>query len=89
MLNKVSESNGELLIFSFSGILKSAYRGRFEPGDFLPEDVVCDSFFRIVVCESQSSTVHLLSPSGKFLRYLFAEKQVNQPTTMSLKKSTL
>ena len=89
LLNNVSKSNGELLIFSFSGFLKSAYRGRLEPGGFLPEDVVCDSFFSIVVCESQSSTVHLLSPAGKFLRYLLTEKQVNQPTAMSLKKSTL
>lgn len=89
LLNNVSKSNGELLIFSFSGFLKSAYRGRLEPGIFLPEDVVCDSFFCIVVCESQNSTVHLLSPSGKFLRYFLTDKQVNQPTTMSLKNSTL
>ena len=69
MLNKVSISSGELLIFSFSGFLKFAYRGRPDPGGFLPEDVLCDSFFRIDVCESQNSIVHLLSPSGKFLRY--------------------
>ena len=82
VLNKVSKSNGELLILSFSGILKSAYRGRLEPGGFLPEDVVCDSFFSIVVCESQSSTVHLLSPAGKFLRYLLTEKQPRRHTTL-------
>ena len=89
VLNQVSKSSGELLIFSFSGFLKSAYRGRLEPEGFLPDDVACDSFFCIVVCESQSSTVHLLSPGGKFLRYLLTEKQVNQPTAMSLKKLTL
>ena len=89
-INVKSETCSELVILSFSGSLKSVYPEQNIKDNFvILSDVVCDSFSNIIVSEAFNSSVHLLSPDGQFMRYLLTENQVNQPTALSLKKSTL
>ncbi|XP_022336027.2 uncharacterized protein LOC111132502 [Crassostrea virginica] len=87
--NETSDTKGELLILSFSGSLKSVYPKQEHRHNFFLTDVVCDSYRNIIVSELQNSSVHLLSSDGEFMRYLLTENQVNNPYSMSLKKSTL
>ena len=89
VINRTSNSTSELLIFSYSGSLKSLYSAQDQGQKYKLADVVCDSYCQIIVSELLSSSVHLLSPDGKFMRYLLTENQVKMPTVMSLKKSTL
>ncbi|XP_078337133.1 uncharacterized protein LOC144626615 [Crassostrea virginica] len=89
VINTTSKINGELLILSFSGSLKSVYPKQEHRHNLCFTDVVCDSYFNIIVSELQKSSVHLLSSDGEFMRYLLTENQVNNPLSMSLKKSTL
>lgn len=79
----------KLVIVSFSGSLKVIYFGQDPREEFNVTDVVCDSHFNILLCEAKNSKIHLLSPEGKFMRYLLTENQVNHPFAMSLKKTTL
>ncbi|XP_078337085.1 uncharacterized protein LOC144626601 [Crassostrea virginica] len=87
VINETSNTTSELLILSFSGSVKSVYPKQEHRHHF--SDVVCDSYRNIIVSEKQKSSVHLLSSDGEFMRYLLTEKQVNNPQSMSLKKSTL
>ncbi|XP_078336965.1 uncharacterized protein LOC144626566 [Crassostrea virginica] len=89
VINKTSETTGELLILSFSGSLKSVYPKQEHRHNFFLTDVVCDSYCNIIVSEKQKSSVHILSSDGEFMRFLLTENQVNNPFAMSLKKSTL
>ena len=88
-MNWTSETTNDLLILFYAGSLKSVYSGNKEKNKFVPNDVVCDSHCNIILSELQNNSLHLLSPDGEFLRYLLTENQVNGPTAMSLKKSTL
>ena len=89
VINRTSRTTGELVILSFSGSLKSVYPEQEHRGELNLLDVVCDSYSNILVSEQSNSSVHLLSSEGKFMRYLLTENQVNHPTAISLKKSTL
>ena len=89
VINTTSKTTVELLILSFSGSLKSVYPKREHRHNFFLRDVVCDSYCNIIVSEALKSSVHLLSSDGEFMRYLLTENQVNSPSSMSLKKSTL
>ena len=89
VINRTSDFTNELLILSFSGCLKSVYPKQDIKKKLKFADVVCDSYSNIIVSEPFNSSVHLLSPDGTFMRYLLTEKQVNRPSAMSLKKSTL
>ena len=87
VINRTSIATGELVILSFS--LKSVYPEQDHRKKLNLVDIVCDSYSDIIVSEVSNSSVHLLSTDGKFMRYLLTENQVNQPTAMSLKKSTM
>ncbi|XP_078336964.1 uncharacterized protein LOC144626565 [Crassostrea virginica] len=89
VINTTSKTTVELLILSFSGSLKSVYPKREHRHNSFLRDVVCDSYCNIIVSEALKSSVHLLSSDGEFMRYLLTENQVNSPSSMSLKKSTL
>ena len=89
VINRTNKTTGELVIHSFSGSLKSVYPEQVQRKELHPIDVVCDSYSNIIVSELSNSSVHLLSPDGRFVRYLLTQNQVNKPLAMSLKKSTL
>lgn len=90
VVNWLSKKTGELLILAFSGSLRSVYRGQKDPEPvFHPSDIVCDSHWNIIVCDLHNSEIHLLSPSGKFIKYLLTKTELTHPCSMSLYKSTL
>lgn len=89
VVNLTSDDISELVILSFSGCLKSVYRGQNHMKHFTPSDVVCDSGYKIIVSDIDNSHIHVLSPAGEFLKYLLNENEVKRPTAMSLYKSTL
>lgn len=82
VVNRTSQSTGELVILSSSGFLKYVYHGN-------PTDVVCDAHCNIIVTDCTNSQIHLLSPDGEFMKYLLTENEVKHPRSMSLYKSTL
>uniref|UniRef100_K1P1S7 Uncharacterized protein n=1 Tax=Magallana gigas TaxID=29159 RepID=K1P1S7_MAGGI len=87
VVNSTSQSTGELAILSSSGFLKSVYHG--QKLTFDPSDVVFDSHCNIIVSNCPTSQIHLLSPDGKFMKYLLTENEVKHPYSMSLYQSTL
>ena len=89
VINQTSGCTRDLLILSHAGSLKSVYSGHQQEEKFVPTDLVCDPHCNIIVNEQQSSTIHLLSPEGQFLRYLLTENHLDSPTAISLKHSTL
>ena len=89
VINRIDKSKGELLILSFSGFLKSVYSGQGQREAFNPTDVDCDPNSNIIVCDLYDSTIHLLNPDGKFMKFLLTKNQVTHPTAMSLRQSTL
>nr|XP_022336024.1 uncharacterized protein LOC111132500 [Crassostrea virginica] len=89
VINAPRNTTSELLILSFSGSLKSVYPKQEHRHNFSLTDVVCDSYHNIIVSEEKKRSVHLLSSDGEFMRYLLTENQINNPSSMSLKKSTL
>ena len=89
VMNRTSIATCELVILFFSGSLKSVYPEQDQRNKLDLIDLVCDSYSNIIVSELQNSSVHLLFPDGKFMRYLLTQNQVNHPTVLSLKKSTL
>ena len=68
--NRTSRSTSELVILSFSGSLKYVYAEENQRDIFFVSDVVCDSHCNIIMSEVSNSSVQLLSPEGKFMRYL-------------------
>ena len=89
VINRTSRTRAELVILSFSGSLKSVFPEQNQINELNLINVVCDYYSNILVSELSNSSVHLLSPEGKFMRYLLTENQVNRPFSMSMKKSTL
>lgn len=89
VINRTSAIKGELVILSVSGFTKSVYRGHVQRLELNATDVACDSHFNIIVGEINSNNIHLLSPDGKFLRYLLTVNHVNQVFSLSLRNSTL
>ncbi|XP_062569761.1 uncharacterized protein LOC134231806 [Saccostrea cucullata] len=89
VVNRTSPTAGEVLIMSTSGRMKSVYRGQNLTGDFMPGNVVCDSFRNILVPDINDTKIHLLGPDGEFLKFLLTENEVIHPTRLSLYKSTL
>lgn len=89
MVNLTSDDISELVILSFSGSLKSFYRGQKSKKHFTPSDIVCDSGFNIIVSDIDNRHIHILSPAGEFLKNLQNDNEVTCPSAMSLYKSTL
>ena len=89
VINWTKESTGELLILSFCGSVKVVYPEQDQRDKLYFTDLACDSHCNIILSELHSSNIHLLSLDGKFIRYLLTANNVNHPTAMSLKKSTL
>ncbi|XP_062599037.1 uncharacterized protein LOC134260500 [Saccostrea cucullata] len=89
VMNSTSLKTGHLVIISPSGRLKCFYQGQNLPKAFWPADVVCDSLCNILVIDMNNIQIHLLSPSGEFLKFLLTDNEVYHPTRLSLCKSTL
>lgn len=89
VVNATSESSTELVILSSSGCLKSVYHGQRLAEDFIAQDVVCDSLYNILVSDQSNHCVHLLCPDGGFLRFLLTQRDIDEPSSLSLNKSTL
>ena len=89
VINWKNKTNGELVILFNAGSLKSFYSGQKQKREFKPTDVANDPHCNIIVSEANNSTIHLLSPEGKFMRYLLTENQVVHPVAISLRSSTL
>lgn len=86
VLNWTSDDSSELVILSLSGCLKSVYLGQNKCS---LTDLVCDTYFDIVVSDMENNQIHLLSAEGEFLKYLLKENEVNRPFSMSMYDSTL
>ncbi|XP_065925025.1 E3 ubiquitin-protein ligase TRIM71-like [Magallana gigas] len=89
VVNRTSESTGELMILSLTGSLKFVYRGQKLEKKFKPTDVVFDSHCNIIVSDISNNKIHLLSPDGEFMKYLLTEKDITDPCSMSFHKPTL
>ena len=87
--NWTSKTTGDLVILFYAGSLKSVYSGHKQKKEFAPTDLANDRHCNIIVSDKNNSTIHLLSPEGKFIKYLLTENQVVQPVAISLKNSTL
>ncbi|XP_062581496.1 uncharacterized protein LOC134243279 [Saccostrea cucullata] len=89
VVNRTSDTIGELVIMSPSGHRKSVYHGQNLTEDFFPTDVTSDSLCYILVADLFNKQIHLLSPDGDFLKFLLTDNEVNRPLRLSLYKSTL
>lgn len=90
VINLTSDNTSELVILSSSGSLKSVYSGQNLVKKFQPTDVVFDSDCNVIVSNFKTrSQIHLVSPEGKFIKYLLTETEVTDPFAMCLYKSTL
>ncbi|XP_078322927.1 uncharacterized protein LOC111124118 [Crassostrea virginica] len=89
VINWKNKTNGDLVILFNAGSLKSVYSGQKQKREFKPTDVANDPHCNIILSEANNSTIHLLSPEGKFMRYLLTENQVVHPVAISLRSSTL
>lgn len=90
VINLTSGNTSELVILSSSGSLKSVYSGQNLVKKFQPTDVVFDSDCNVIVSNFKTrSQIHLVSPEGKFIKYLLTETEVTDPLSMCLYKSTL
>lgn len=88
-MNWTSGDTSELVILTFSGALRSVYRGQDPTKICLLSDVVCDSHCNILVSDVTYSSIHLLGPDGEFMKFLLTEKEVQHPMSVALYKSTL
>ncbi|XP_062597507.1 uncharacterized protein LOC134258921 [Saccostrea cucullata] len=89
VVNMTSDCKGEVVIVSITGHLRSVFGGQNLEEDFWPTDIVCDSICNILVADHLNSRIHLLSPEGKFLKYLLTEKEIETPLALSLSKPKL
>ncbi|XP_062570067.1 uncharacterized protein LOC134232128 [Saccostrea cucullata] len=89
VVNFTSKTTGELVTMSFSGHKKFIYRGQNLTENFNLADVACDSLCNILVTDVYNKQIHLLSPNGKFLKFLLTDNDENRPCSLSLYKSTL
>ncbi|XP_061170953.1 uncharacterized protein LOC133180441 [Saccostrea echinata] len=89
VVNRTSDTTGDLVIMSPSGRVKSVYRGQNLTGNLDLTNVECDSHCNILVTDKASKNIHLLNPDGEFLKFLLTENEVNSPFRLSLYKSTL
>ncbi|XP_061184997.1 uncharacterized protein LOC133193012 [Saccostrea echinata] len=89
VVNRTSDTTGNLVVMSPSGQIKSVYRGQNLTKNFSPGNAVCDSFCNILVSDPFNNQIHLLSPVGEFLKFLLKENEVIGPFELSLHKTTL
>ena len=89
VINRTSDDTGELIVLHGDGWLRATYRGE-EDSEFAfnPTDVVCDAKRRIIVSNSLSKSLHLLSPDGIHLRYLLSD-MFDNPMTMALHQGSM
>ncbi|XP_062615093.1 uncharacterized protein LOC134276817 [Saccostrea cucullata] len=83
------QEDGELVILSPSGHIKSVYSGQNLKESLNPSDIVCDSLYNILVSDCNNKQIHLLNPDGEFLKFLLQENEVNSAYSLTLYKSTL
>ena len=76
VINWTSETTGDLVILFNAGSLKSVYSDHKEKSGFAPTDLGNDPYCNIIVSDKNNSTIHVLSPEGKFIRYLLTKNQV-------------
>lgn len=89
VINRTRDDTSELVVISFSGKLKSVYRGQNPEEKCLLSDIVCDTHCNIIVSDFFYNTIHLLSQKGEFMKYLLTDNDVSNPLSLSLYKSTL
>lgn len=89
VVNWTSGDTSELVILTFSGALRSVYRGQDPTKICLLSDVVCDGHCNLLVSDVTYSSIHLLGPDGEFMKFLLTEKEVQHPMSVALYKSTL
>ncbi|XP_062599036.1 uncharacterized protein LOC134260499 [Saccostrea cucullata] len=89
VVNRTNPNEGELVIVSISGHMKTVYRGQNLAEAFRPGNVVCDSFCNILVTDMNNIQIHLLSPDGEFLKFLLNKDEVHHPTRLSINMSSL
>jgi hypothetical protein len=89
IVNRTSKYTGHVVILSSSGRVRSVYHRDNLKKDFCPHDVECDSRCDILVTDVYNHLIHLLSPTGEFLKFLLTKKEVHLPTVLSLFESTL
>ena len=78
VINRFTPEYGELVVMYQNGRVRFTYHGQ-QNVMFDPADVACDSKCRIIVTDRINKSFHLLSPNGKFLRYIFST--VMSPTS--------
>jgi hypothetical protein len=89
VVNKTSNATGHVVILSSSGRVRSIYSGENLDKAFCPCSIECDSRCNILVTDVYNHLIHLLSPDGQFMKFLLTEKEVINPTVLSLYGSTL
>lgn len=89
VVNWTSDDTSELVILTFTGVLKSVYRGQDLTKICLLSDVVCDIHCNLLISDVTYSAIHLLSPNGEFMKFLLTEKEASHPMSMALYNSTL
>jgi hypothetical protein len=89
VVNQTSDDQGNVVILSSSGRVRSVYHGQDLKEKFLPSDLACDFRCYILVTDTENHRVHMLSPDGEFLKFLLTEDEVDRPLAMSLYGSTL
>ena len=84
VINRTSQKTGELIVLHGDGRIRFTYCGQ-GGSKFDPRDVACDSMSGIIVLDCyETNSLHLLSPDGKFLRYLLSDKFDSFPYVMTL-----
>ncbi|XP_048729767.2 uncharacterized protein LOC125647119 [Ostrea edulis] len=89
VVNRVSDTTGNVVTLSSSGRLRFVYHGQNLDKDFIPSDVVCDFRCNILVADYYNHRIHLLSPDGEFMKFLMSESNIYGPTALSLYRSIL
>ena len=89
VINRTSSRTGELIVLHGDGRVRFTYCGQGH-SEFDPRDIACDSIRRIIVLDcNKTNSLHLLSPDGKFLRYVLTDMFDSFPYVMTLYQGNL
>lgn len=85
----VSDKDRGVVVTSREGIFRFFYTGRTpsEIGLFRPAGLCTDALSHILVCDTMSETVEILSRDGKFLKYLLTKEQTLLDDTYAISLS--
>lgn len=70
-----SSHSGRLCVLDLEGRVRFTYSGKGGKKDFKPNGVCCDAENNILVADSASHAVHILTQDGKFIRFLLTKKE--------------